>query len=122
MTENCIDLTCLHFVSLIFTGAKCGLHDFRETHSLVDTRYSKCKILHHPTHSSALISCSSAPDVWKKAEARTRLDHLLQAPVGVNLHRKQVVETVDFRCILTELLRESIGEVMSWICGLCRQL
>lgn len=44
--------------------------------------------------------------------APTRLDHLLQTPIGINLHSIQVVEAIDFRGVFAKLLRERIGEVV----------
>jgi hypothetical protein len=47
----------------------------------------------------------------------TRLDHLLQTPIGVDLHSIQVVEPIDLGRIFTELLRKRIRQV---VCGVCR--
>lgn len=48
----------------------------------------------------------------------TTLDHLLQTPIRINLHREQVIESVHLCGVFPEFLGKGIGEVMCWIGGL----
>lgn len=68
--------------------------------------------------SGQLHSSVSGVDRYVRQRARTRLDHLLQAPVGINLHRVEVVKPVDFRRVFAELLRERVGQVVRRVGGL----
>ena len=46
---------------------------------------------------------------------RTLLDHLLDRARRVDLHRKEVVEAIDFRRLLGELLAKRVGQIVCWI-------
>lgn len=51
-----------------------------------------------------------------RARARpTALDHFLQTSIRVNLHRKQIIKSIDFRSVFTEFLGKGVREIMCWV-------
>jgi hypothetical protein len=130
ITEYSIDLTCLGTSSIRAgrSGAthlqKDRLHDFCKAHGLVDARDCKSKILHHAAHHAVRIGCTrrivSKEDRCKSTSRtnRTLFNHLLDGTRRVDFHGKQVLESVDFGCILRKLLTKGIGKIVSWICRL----
>lgn len=61
----------------------------------------------------------SVPSTTLGSLALTRLDHLLERRVGVNLHGVEVVKAIDLCGVLAKLLRERVGQV---VCGVGRLL
>jgi len=67
MTEYCIDFTCLlqttavdgkkkkRLESWYYAAAHHALHNFGESHRLIDARNSKGQVLHHTSHHSVVI-------------------------------------------------------------------
>ena len=51
---------------------------------------------------------------------RTLFYHFLERARRVDLHSVEVIEAIDFRRVLGELLTESIGEIVRWVCRLYR--
>lgn len=47
--------------------------------------------------------------------ARTLVDHLLDSTCRINLHREQIIESIDFGRVFGKLLPECIGEIVCWV-------
>ena len=51
----------------------------------------------------------------KKHKRLTLLDHLLQTPIRINLHRIQIGKPVNLSRFLAKLLRKGVGQIVRWV-------
>lgn len=141
MTLYCIDLTCLcitisvspavslyprkadpHFIISakpiasstpgIANARSCTIDPIAPCSSASGTQASSGANVQYRRCSELTRRAKTAGAEEKELKIRTRLNHLLDRPARIDLHRIQVIEPIHFRSFLVEFLTECIGKVV----------